>query len=270
MYEQDYLNLVARVMSEGTLRKYRNGNAWSIFGGMLQINSLVDYEFPILTTRKMSFKPIMGELSAFVAGATDLQTFKDFGCNYWDMNAEQWSRNTGRTDKRAMSVGVIYGAQWRNWEGCFDQLKNLVAGIKHDPTSRRHIMTAWNPCELDDMCLPPCHILVQAYVSGDYLDLSVYMRSVDMCLGLPTDVVLYAGFLVALVKECRLQPGSLIFQLGDMHIYAPHMATALEQINRVPWPLPTHKYEGSLFATHPDDFELVGYHPQEALKYELL
>lgn len=268
-YELAYLDLLHEVRNYGSMRTYRNGNALSIFGGTLRITSLLTGKFPILTTRKMSFKPIMGELAAFVTGSSRLQEFKDFGCNYWDMNAAQWSHNIGRTIQD-MDVGRIYGVQWRDWAGYIDQLRVLVNGIRRDPTSRRHIMTAWNPAELDDMCLPPCHILVQAYVTDGRLDLSIYMRSVDLCLGLPTDVVLYAGLLIALAKECDLEPGELVFQFGDMHIYEKHLPTLVEQFTRPFGVLPSYTHLGDLFLLHPDDFELVGYNPQEPLKYELL
>ena len=272
-YEEKYLRLLDQVLEEGEIRTNRNGNTKGIFGAQLKIDSLRYGLFPILTTRTMSLLPIMGELSAFLAGCRMLSSFKSRGCNYWDMNAAQWSKNKGLPQEQH-EVGNIYGAQWRDWnsEG-IDQLQQLVQGIKTDPFSRRHIMTCWNPGQLQDMCLPPCHIIVQAYVcNNNYLDLRIDMRSVDLALGLPTDVVLYAGFLVALAYETYRAPGSLIFQFGDAHIYTDHVKSVVRQLERTPEALPGYVYDDTSTLGNFSNSSIVlnGYNPQGPIKYALL
>lgn len=270
-YEQDYKFLVNRVIMTGEGRSSRVGPTLSVFGAALKIRDLRKGLFPILTTRKMYLKPILGELAAFLAGAKDLATFKDFGCNYWDDNAAAWRGNLGLTPDKFM-VGRIYGVQWRDWNGQRDQVEALIRGLKKDPFSRRHILTTWNPSELQQMCLPPCHLLAQFYVTNDFhLDCIVTMRSVDLCLGLPSDVVIYAALLILVAQQVRLSPGNLTFMLGDTHVYLNHVDTWIdqdaEQLHELPrWHLVEHATVDNFT---PDMFALSDYQQGPKLKYEL-
>lgn len=267
-YEVDYIKLLNDVEVTGELVKGRNGDTISCFGKMLEIRSLEDGYFPILTTRKMHIDGILGELAAFVRGATMLKDFKKWGCNYWDTNAEVWVGN-----KYCLpgdhQVGKIYGAQWRNFNGV-DQLTKLVKGLKEQPTSRRHILTAYNPAELDLGCLPPCHLLVQYSVRrGGWLESCVYMRSVDLCVGLPTDVALYAAMQIVLAEELALYPGTITFMLGDAHIYTNHLDKLAEQTARYIQDLPEYNLLRSPKITEfvPDDLILLNYKPQPRIDY---
>lgn len=219
---KEFCELLLRI---GQPRPTRVGPAHSWFGMHFACGVPVANTFPILTSRRVPFMPIAGELAAFLTGKTDLQTFKDFGCNYWDKNAEAWGLPG--------MVGKIYGYQWRNFNGV-DQLKYLIDGIRDDPYGRRHLISAWNPADLDDMCLPPCHVMAQFYVRDtglvQWLDCHVTMRSVDVALGLPADMVLY-GLMLSLVAETTgYSPGFLSFSFGDAHIYDTHRATLKEQL----------------------------------------
>jgi thymidylate synthase len=265
-YEHNYIKLLNDVEVTGELVKGRNGDTLSCFGKMLEIRSLEEARFPILTTRKMHVGGILGELAAFVRGATMLSDFKKWGCNYWDANAEAWATNEGR---EKLHVGKIYGAQWRNFNGV-DQLTKLVKGLKEQPTSRRHILTAYNPAELDLGCLPPCHLMVQYSVRrGGVLESCVYMRSVDLCVGLPTDVALYAAMQIVLANELALDPGAITFMLGDAHIYTNHLDALAEQTARTPGELPTYDLLDSPRITEfvPDDLILIDYKPQPRIDY---
>lgn len=227
-YEQSYKNFVQAVIDDGERRTSRVGDTYQVFGTCFTIDSLMYGQFPILTSRQMFLAPILGELAAFLMGAEHLKVFKHYGCNYWDANAAAWPPNVHRKQEDLL-VGRIYGAQWRNWVHPFsnrstDQIQDLVEGINANPTGRRHIIAAWNPGELDQMCLPPCHILAQFNVRANtYLDVCVTMRSVDLCLGLPSDVILYAALLLLVAKETYHNPGKITFMLGDTHVYANHL-----------------------------------------------
>lgn len=272
MFETSYLDLLRRVIDLGEKRESRAGDTRSLFGATLAIKELAEGFFPLLTTRKIYYKPVFGELAAFIQGATRLQQFKDYGCNYWDENAHAWSPNRGCSDANA-NVGRIYGAQWRRWYGKppepIDQLQNLVDGIITDPTSRRHIVTAWQPAELLDMCLPPCHIMFQCYVAeGTRLDMMIYMRSVDLCIGLPSDIALYAALLVLLADETDYRPGRLLFTFGDAHVYENHVETALTQLRRTPALPPRYnKLDAGLFEFMPSDIQIFDYNHHEPMGY---
>jgi len=224
-------------------------------------------QFPILTTRKIFWKPVLGELAAFLRGATDLKTFQELGCNYWDANAASWYDNAG-IPKENWNVGNIYGVKWRNFHGR-NQLRDLVHGLKTEPTSRRHVLTTWDPSETWQ-CLPPCHLLAQFNVSNDgYLDCIVYMRSVDLCLGLPSDIILYAALTILVAHECGYKPGSLTFFTGDTHIYKNHIETFYRQLSSPEHPLPVWylNEETSLNAFLPEHLNLVCYQHGDKLEY---
>lgn len=273
-YELDYIKLVNRVLVTGAHKQSRVGPTRSVFGETLTIDSLEEDLFPVLTTRKMFVKPVFAELAAFLKGATLLEEFKKFGCNYWDANAAAWPPNAG-VPPEAMSVGRIYGAQWREWsaypEASVDQIARLVQGIDRNPSSRRHLLTTFNPAEINAGCLPPCHLLSQFNVRGSCVDLIVYMRSVDLCLGLPSDVVLYAALLILVCKATHYRPGKITFMLGDTHVYDNHRDAWDVQRQRVPLPLPPFALNSS--ATIEDflasDIQLLDYQHGERLDYPL-
>ena len=236
---------------------------------MLRIDELAQNRFPILTARKMFYRPVFGELAAFLHGAVDLRTFRDFGCNYWDANAANWAGNS-HLNEDEWQVGQIYGAQWRNWlGGGHDQIEALVKSLIRDPNSRRHLLTTYDPTE-DQACLPPCHLLAQFNISRGRLSCCVYMRSVDLCLGLPSDVLLYAALLVLLANETDYLPGSLTFMLGDTHIYENHVATWLDkQTTALSHELPTYRLEPTTLDTFsPDRLVLNNYQSGERIAYK--
>jgi thymidylate synthase len=261
-----YRHLIASVLRNGEERPSRAGTTVGVFGAGIVIPMSI--EFPLLTTRRLYPKGVIGELAGFLQGSILLKTFKDFGCNYWDANAAAWPANEGLPIEQH-AVGRIYGTQWREWNGVYDQLKALVNGIKHDPYSRRHILTTWNPSELHEMCLPPCHLLAQFYVLKGRLSCLVYMRSVDLALGLPSDIILYGLLLSLVAQDCDLAVGNLQFTFGDAHIYADHEDLLVQQISREPKPgavlqlAPT----ASTFTFTPSDVEILNYEPREPISY---
>jgi len=269
-YEAKYRALLDDVAYAGQLKTSRAGNTKSIFGTVLRIDSLRMGKFPILTARWMFYKPVLGELAAFLRGATDLTTFKDFGCNYWDANAAAWNQNIG-LPTTYQDVGQIYGAQWRNWadrDDC-DQIEKLLHSIHDNPSGRRHLLTTYDPSE-HWHCLPPCHLLAQFNVTPDsYLDCCVYMRSVDLCLGLPSDVILYAALLLLIAKQTKLAPGNLTFMMGDTHIYVNHLDTweiqRLEQCHD----LPPYQLDSEATVDNfiPEHFQLHDYQHGDKLVY---
>jgi len=272
-FEIDYCNLVTNVIRHGAHRPSRAGYTLSMFGAALQVTCLEDGLFPILTQRKIFPLGVLGELAAFLQGATDLQEFKNAGCNYWDANAAAWELNQGLPPSEQF-VGRIYGAQWRAWtseQGTVDQIERLVYSLQQDPYSRRHLLTTYNPAELDDMCLPPCHLLAQFNVrTTKQLDCIVTMRSVDLCLGLPSDIILYATLMLLLCNETGYTPGKLTFMLGDTHIYRDHIDTFQEHAQRPRHVLP--KFKLNPLATvnnfQAADLELINYNHSGVLNYE--
>ncbi len=273
-FELAYSQLVSDVLKYGDVRPSRVGNTISVFGTTLAIDCLEHGFFPVLTQRKVFLRGILGELAAFLRGAEDLQTFKDFGCNYWDDNAAKWGQNSG-VPQAAQRVGRIYGVQWRNWSGVglnVDQLREMVQGIQRDPYSRRHLLTTYNPAELHEGCLPPCHLLAQYNVRpSGYLDCIVTMRSVDLCLGLPSDIVLYAALLILIAQETGQHPGKLVFMMGDSHVYENHMQQLPEQFARPVHPLPSYiMSEGATIDNFvAEDLDLIDYTNSGVLKYAL-
>lgn len=266
-FEADYMNLVDRVLNKGVDRQTRAGPTKSIFGTTLTISCMEDGLFPILTTRKMHPEGVWGELAAFVRGATALRDFKHFGCNYWDANAAAWDMNEGRR-VMDMSVGPIYGKQWRDFFGV-DQLKELVHGLKSDPYSRRHVLTTLNPAE--EGCLPPCHLIAQFNVTTTgWLECIVYMRSVDLILGLPSDIVLYATLLALVAKEINKDPGYLIFMMGDTHVYNNHIEGWKVQRAHTPQDLPEYELleTTTVLDFSPLDIVLHNYKHQGKITYE--
>ena len=229
-------------------------------------------KFPVLTTRKMFPNGVWGELAAFLRGATMLEEYKAWGCHYWDDNAHKWDVNRNRP-AHEWQVGNIYGAQWRKFgKHGVDQIDVLLEGLTKDPYSRRHLLTTYDPSTLNEACLPPCHLLTQFNVNGGRLDTIVYTRSVDVCLGLPADVVLYATLLALVAQQTGYTPGRLAFMTGDTHIYAKHSEQAMLQIEREPLELPGYWLDptATLDNFEPKHIRLVDYQYHEPIKYELL
>lgn len=267
-FEQGYNHLVNDIIAAGDMRQTRAGMAHSIFGMSFTINSLRKGEFPLLTQRRIFYPGVFGELAAFVRGAVTVADFKKWGCNYWDANARAWSGNNGRGDDD-LEVGQIYGAQWRNWEQAgYNQLDALINGLKTDPHGRRHVLTTYSPTAIS--CLPPCHLIAQYYVDKyNYLDCQVYMRSLDMILGLPSDIALYAALLVALAHEVDKKPGTLTMIAGDAHVYEQHVNTWFTQQNsNSARKLPTFEYVGSTVqAFEPEHLVIKDYNHSGVVKY---
>jgi thymidylate synthase len=260
-----YLDLLTRVAGTGKPRPSRVGHTVQRFGEILEIP--IGDTLPVLTTRQIFWRPVLGELAAFLEAAEHVDRFKQLGCNYWDADAKRWGRDGW--------LGRIYGVQWRSWRtgsGVYDQLRALVEGLRSDPHGRRHILTAWNPGELDEMALPPCHVLAQFNVDDDKLDCAVYMRSVDLCLGLPADMILYGALLHLVAEEVHKAAGKLTFFFGDCHVYQEHIPVMLQQLRRQPRDQPRwyNPAGNGLFNFDPGRVDLVNYSHYAPLSYRLL
>lgn len=252
----NYKDLVTRIITDGFVKTSRAGNVVYKFGESIAFD--LEKGFPIITEREVAYNAAFGELSAFIHGCTKVSEFKALGCNYWDAYGED--------------LGPIYGAQWRNFEGT-DQLRSLINNLKADHSSRRHILTTWNPRRLSEMVLPPCHIMAQYDVYNDKLSSIVYMRSADVMLGLPYDIIVYAGLQHLLARELDLNVGTLQFYFGNCHIYRNHIEAA-EAISKstVERPLPfLHNVCDNLLDFRPDDFYVTGYEsgPKITIKLNL-
>ncbi len=279
---RQWLDTMERVVLGGVRRPDRTGHGtWALFGMQLVFD--LQEGFPAVTAKKLQFAQVAAELAAFIRGYSTLDEFHSVGCKIWDANgnADYW----GAKGYAPGWLGRIYGVQWRQWRTAepeymtpgnksfvaseTDQLRLLVDGLKQDPYSRRHIVSAWNPGELDQMCLPPCHVLFQCFVRPapnplldmDLLDLRVDMRSVDLFVGLPFDVASFALLQHLLANEVGMAPGKLVFQLGDAHVYCNHLDQVMTVLRREPLESPTLVLDPatSLFNFHPDHAELAGY-----------
>ena len=293
-WEQEYLDLCKRVIDDGYRADSRAGATRSLPGCTLKIP--LDDGFPLLTTRKMYPDGVIGELAGFVRGAEDLATYEKFGCKYWHDNAAEWSENKGKPESE-WRIGRVYGTQWVDWrvptaraqptpmlrEGIpvttykeigefapINQIANVIDGIKKDPLGRRHIVTAWNPAELDLGVLPPCHLICQFYVREGGLHCCVYMRSVDLCVGLPSDIVLYALLTELIAKDTGLIPKSLTFFLGDAHVYENHVMTFNQQLGRqvLESPTLTIRDGAGVLDFVPEDVHINEYLHHDPVKYQ--
>lgn len=253
---QQYLNLLNRILTEGTQKGDRTGTGTlSIFGHQMRFD-LRD-GFPLLTTKKLHLKSIIYELLWFLRGDTNVRYLQEHGVRIWN----EWADENGE-------LGPVYGHQWRSWPdykgGTIDQIKNVVEMIKHDPDSRRMLVTAWNPAEVEDMALPPCHCLFQFYVADGRLSLQLYQRSADSFLGVPFNIASYALLLQMIAQVTDLEPGEFIHTTGDTHLYLNHLEQAKLQLTREPRPLPKMKINPDvkdIFDFKYEDFELIGYDP---------
>ena len=253
---QQYLDLLRKIRTEGTYKSDRTGTGtYSIFGHQMRFN-LAD-GFPMLTTKKLHLKSIIHELLWFISGDTNIKYLKENGVRIWD----EWADENG-------DLGPVYGYQWRSWPnpagGKIDQITNLINQIKNNPDSRRHIVTAWNPADVDNMALPPCHCLFQFYVADNKLSCQLYQRSADVFLGVPFNISSYALFTMMVAQVCDLELGDFVHSFGDAHLYANHLEQADLQLTRTPGSLPTMSInpdQKDLFSFTFDDFKLEDYNP---------
>ena len=253
---QQYLKLLERILTEGATKTDRTGTGtMSVFGNQMRFD-MAD-GFPLLTTKKLHLKSIIYELLWFLRGDTNVHYLQEHGVRIWN----EWADENGE-------LGPVYGHQWRSWPdyngGTIDQIQNVVDMIKNHPDSRRMMVTAWNPAEVEQMALPPCHCLFQFYVADGRLSLQLYQRSADTFLGVPFNIASYALLLQMMAQVTGLQPGEFIHTTGDTHLYLNHLDQARLQLTRTPRPLPTMKINPdvkNLFDFHYEDFQLEGYDP---------
>lgn len=261
---QQYLDLLSRILNEGVHKGDRTGTGTlSVFGNQMRFD-LRD-GFPLLTTKKLHLKSIIYELLWFLRGDTNVHYLQEHGVRIWN----EWADENGE-------LGPIYGHQWRSWPdykgGTIDQITNVLEQIKHNPNSRRMLVTAWNPAEVDEMALPPCHCLFQFYVADGRLSLQLYQRSADTFLGVPFNIASYALLLQMMAQVTGLEAGEFIHTTGDTHLYSNHLEQAKLQLTRTPRPLPKMKINPDvkdLFAFKYEDFELVDYNPYPHISAEV-
>lgn len=257
--EQAYLDLLADILANGVQRGDRTGTGTlGVFGRQMRFD--LSKGFPLLTTKKLHRKSIILELLWFLRGDTNVKWLQDQGVSIWD----EWAAPDGE-------LGPVYGKQWRSWTApdgrVIDQISNVVAALKSNPDSRRHIVSAWNPADVDDMALPPCHCLFQFYVANGKLSCQLYQRSADVFLGVPFNIASYALLTVMMAKVVSLEPGEFVHTLGDAHLYLNHLDQAREQLQRRPYPFPTLEIadKADLFAFTYEDFKLRGYKAHEKI-----
>ena len=261
---QQYLDLLSRILNEGVHKGDRTGTGTlSVFGNQMRFN-LRD-GFPLLTTKKLHLKSIIYELLWFLRGDTNIHYLQEHGVRIWN----EWADEHG-------DLGPVYGHQWRSWPdykgGTIDQIANVLEQIKHNPNSRRMLVTAWNPAEVEEMALPPCHCLFQFYVADGRLSLQLYQRSADTFLGVPFNIASYALLLQMMAQVTGLEAGEFIHTTGDTHLYSNHLEQAKLQLIRTPRPLPKMKINPDvkdLFAFKYEDFELVDYNPYPHISAEV-
>ena len=261
---RQYLDLLARIRTEGLRKGDRTGTgALSLFGEQMRFD--LEAGFPLVTTKKLHVKSIVHELLWFLQGSTNVRYLNEHGVAIWD----EWADENGE-------LGPVYGRQWRSWPkpdgGTVDQITRLVEGIKRDPDSRRHIVSAWNVGEIDKMALPPCHCLFQFYVGDGRLSCQLYQRSADVFLGVPFNIASYALLTLMVAQVTGLKPGAFVHTFGDVHLYLNHLDQADEQLSRLPRALPRMEMNPevrSLFDFAYQDFKLVGYDPHPAIRAEV-
>ncbi len=253
---QPYLSLLNRILTEGHQKGDRTGTGTlSVFGHQMRYD--LQDGFPLLTTKKLHLKSIIYELLWFLRGDTNVRWLQDHGVRIWN----EWADKNG-------DLGPVYGHQWRSWPdyrgGTIDQIAQVEEMIKRNPNSRRMLVTAWNPAEVEDMALPPCHCLFQFYVADGRLSLQLYQRSADTFLGVPFNIASYALLLQMMAQVTGLQPGEFVHTTGDTHLYLNHLEQARLQLSRTPRPLPTMRINPdvkSIFDFRYEDFELENYDP---------
>ncbi|WP_137157920.1 thymidylate synthase [Rhizobium sp. FKL33] len=258
---KQYHELLAHVLERGADRGDRTGTGTrGVFGYQMRFD--LAEGFPLVTTKKLHLRSIIHELLWFLKGDTNIRYLQENGVTIWD----EWADENG-------DLGPVYGSQWRSWPapdgGQIDQIANVIESIKTNPNSRRHIVTAWNPAEVERMALPPCHCLFQFYVSEGKLSCQLYQRSADIFLGVPFNIAAYALLTMMAAQVTGLKPGDFVHTLGDAHLYSNHFEQAKLQLTRTPKALPTMKINPGvkdIFGFRYEDFELVGYEAYESIK----
>ncbi|MBQ7622656.1 MAG: thymidylate synthase [Bacteroidales bacterium] len=258
---KQYLDLLRHICEHGTVKHDRTGvGTRSVFGYQMRFD--LSEGFPLLTTKKVHLRSIIHELLWFIAGDTNIKYLHDNKVTIWD----EWADENG-------DLGPVYGHQWRSWQTpdgrSIDQLSQVIDTIRNNPDSRRMLVCAWNPGDIDKMALPPCHCLFQFYVAGGKLSCQLYQRSADTFLGVPFNIASYALLTMMIAQSCGLEPGEFIHTTGDTHIYLNHMEQVREQLSREPRPLPRmllNPEVKSVFDFRYEDFTLEGYDPWPAIK----
>jgi thymidylate synthase len=258
---RQYHDLLRLVLDRGRPRSDRTGTGTlSIFGAQTRFD--LREKFPLLTTKKLHIKSIIYELLWFLRGDTNVRYLNEHGVTIWD----EWADKEG-------DLGRVYGAQWRDWRGQndvhVDQIENAIAQIKSTPQSRRLIVSAWNPAEIDKMALPPCHVLFQFYVQDGELSCQLYQRSADLFLGVPFNIASYSLLTLMVAQVCDLKPGDFVHTFGDLHLYRNHLEQAHEQLARDCRPLPRMKLNPAIKNIRDfqfEDFQLIGYDPHPTIK----
>jgi thymidylate synthase len=261
---QQYLELLKHVKNTGTIKKDRTGTGTiSIFGHQMRFD--LNDGFPCLTTKKLHLRSIIYELLWFLKGDTNIKYLQDNGVKIWD----EWADESG-------NLGHVYGYQWRSWPAgdgsSIDQISNLINNLKKNPDSRRHIVSAWNVADIDNMALPPCHSLFQFYVADNKLSCQLYQRSADLFLGVPFNIASYALLTMMVAQVTGYQLGDFIHTLGDAHIYLNHLEQVDLQLTREPRSLPQMKINPDIkdiFGFKYEDFELINYNPHPHIKGEV-
>ncbi len=258
---RQYLELMRHVAERGHRKNDRTGTGTlSVFGWQMRFD--LAEGFPLLTTKKLHTRSIIHELLLFLRGDTNIKYLKDNGVSIWD----EWADDNGE-------LGPVYGKQWRSWEApdgrSIDQITQLIEALKKNPDSRRHIVSAWNPSEVDRMALPPCHALFQFYVAGGKLSCQLYQRSADIFLGVPFNIASYALLTLMVAQVCGYEPGDFVWTGGDCHLYVNHLEQARLQLSREPRALPQLRINPEvkdIFAFKFEDFTLEGYDPHPHIK----
>jgi len=258
---EEYNNLVKRIMQSGVMKTDRTGTGTlSVFGHQMRFR--LGDGFPLLTTKKIHIESVIHELLWFLKGDTNIQYLNENGVRIWN----EWADQNG-------NLGPIYGSQWRSWPTAngqhIDQIAQVVEQIKNNPDSRRHIVSAWNVGEIENMALPPCHILFQFYVESHWLSCQVYQRSADVFLGVPFNIASYALLTHMVAQQCNLIPGDLVWSGGDCHIYLNHVEQVVEMSKRNPFQQPylgIGRFPPSIFDYDISDFNLINYQHWPAIK----
>ena len=261
---KQYLDLMRTILDEGHYKSDRTGTGtYSIFGYQMRFD--LQKGFPLLTTKKLHLRSIIYELLWFLRGDTNIQYLHDHNVTIWD----EWADENG-------NLGPVYGKQWRSWEApdgrTIDQITSLIEQIKRNPDSRRLMVSAWNPADVDQMALPPCHTMFQFYVSNGELSCQLYQRSADVFLGVPFNIASYALLTMMVAQVCGLKPKDFVHTFGDAHIYSNHVEQAKLQLSREPRPLPQMRINPavkSIFDFQYEDFSLENYDPHPHIKAEV-
>ena len=258
---RQYHDLLRLVLEEGVARSDRTGTGTlSIFGGQARFD--LRERFPLLTTKKLHLKSIIYELLWFLRGETNVRYLNEHGVTIWD----EWADESG-------NLGRVYGAQWRDWRGAngirVDQIDKIISEIRENPSSRRLIVSAWNQAEIDEMALPPCHVLFQFYVNDGELSCQLYQRSADLFLGVPFNIASYSLLTMMMAQVCNLAPGDFVHTFGDLHLYQNHLEQAREQLSRECRPLPRIQLNPAITRIEDfrfEDFTLLDYNPHPSIR----